>query len=204
VARLFVAFVPPEAVTAALAEAVARVRPLAPELGWVPPERWHVTVAFLGEVDDARRPALDERLARVARRHAPAHLRLAGAGHFGRHALTYRVAGAVTPLVNGVRRAAARAGIVGVDDRSPSPHLTLARVRPRRPADLGPLVAALDAAVIPAWAAGGGPSWTADRITLIRSRAGAGGSRGPSYEEQSSWALGPASSSLSHFDSEEH
>ena len=59
------------------------VRPLAPGLRWVPPERWHLTLAFYGEVPDDE---VDRVVARTGRRLDGAvelRLALAGAGHFG-------------------------------------------------------------------------------------------------------------------------
>lgn len=44
------------------------------------PHLWHLTLAFLGDRDDEQVP-LDE-LARVAGRHQPFELRVAGSGHF--------------------------------------------------------------------------------------------------------------------------
>ncbi|HEX5812494.1 MAG TPA: 2'-5' RNA ligase family protein, partial [Pseudonocardia sp.] len=49
--RAFVALVPAAAVLDELAAAVAPVRAAHPDLRWTPPAQWHLTLAFLGEVD---------------------------------------------------------------------------------------------------------------------------------------------------------
>ncbi|WP_255354228.1 2'-5' RNA ligase family protein [Frankia sp. ACN1ag] len=69
--------------TDALCTAVHRARAAAPDLRWSAPDRWHVTLAFLGQVPDERRGDLDARLARVARRHGPIAVETVGGGHFG-------------------------------------------------------------------------------------------------------------------------
>jgi 2'-5' RNA ligase len=183
VPRLFVALVPPTRVVAPLVEIVDDLRSAAPELAWVQPARWHVTLAFLGEVPDGLRPALGEQLARVARRHLPPRLRLAGAGRFGADVVYLEVDGEVSDLILAVRAAAVGIGITGVDDRTPHPHLTLARARPGQKNDLQVVVDALakTTGALPA----DGRTWTADRMSLVRSRAGVSGG----YDEQASWSL---------------
>jgi 2'-5' RNA ligase len=90
--RLFVALVPPADALDELAAAVDALR-ATPGLRWTRPEQWHVTLAFLAEVDERTREALTPRLERVAHRHAPPTLALAGGGRFGRQVLWTRVDG---------------------------------------------------------------------------------------------------------------
>ena len=136
--RAFVALVPPAAVLDELAAAVAPVRAARPDLRWTPPAQWHLTLAFLGEIDgdaldEGVLPNLTERLARAARRHPPLELALGGSGRFGDRVLWTRVDPANGPraLAASVGAAARRCGIP-VDDRPHRPHLTLARGRPAR------------------------------------------------------------------------
>ena len=93
--RLFTALLLPPPALAELAAEVGRLRELpgADRLRWIRPEGWHLTLAFLGEVDDALLPELRERLARAARRHPALRLRLAGGGRFGDRVLWTGVAG---------------------------------------------------------------------------------------------------------------
>ncbi|MBX6390398.1 MAG: RNA 2',3'-cyclic phosphodiesterase [Frankia sp.] len=191
-ARLFVAATLPATVVEILAAAAERARAAAPELAlrWVEPARMHLTLVFLGSVDDALRPELAERLGRVASRHPPVAVRLAGPGRFGHRVLWVGVAGELAPLAAGVRRAAERAGVTGLDDRPLRAHLTLARSRedPRpwrrrpgtgggQPTDLAPLVELLRD--LPETA------WTVDRFALMSSVLGPN----PRYAVELDWAL---------------
>ncbi|MHB1594140.1 MAG: RNA 2',3'-cyclic phosphodiesterase [Streptosporangiaceae bacterium] len=169
--RLFVAFTLPAGALAELEAAVARLRPDWPGLRWTGPDRWHVTVAFLGEVAESRLDRLAPRLARAAGRHAPQQVRVGSAGAFpaasrarvlwagiegGPDAMT-----GLSALAVSVAAGARRAGAPSPDEgRRYRPHLTLARTR--RPEDLGPLVAEL--------AGFSGSPFAADRIELIESR----------------------------------
>ena len=133
--RLFVALPVDERVRRHLEEATAPWR--AGERGddgwrWTPPEGWHVTLAFLGEVDD-------ERAGEVAAVVGPAlvgtgavRLALAGVDHFGSRVLHVALAddppGAVSRLGEAVQRALTRADLP-VRQQQVVPHLTLARAR---------------------------------------------------------------------------
>src|SRR5207342_874125 len=81
--RAFVALMPPAAVLAELAAALTPVQEAHRELRWTPRGQRHLTLAFLGEIDESVLPDLAERLARAARRHPPLNLVLGGAGRFG-------------------------------------------------------------------------------------------------------------------------
>jgi len=131
--RLFVAVDPPPEAVAELEKAVGEREEL---LRWVPPEQWHLTLVFCGEVDDARVADLTERLRRAASRTSPFTLRLGGAGTFPKQAAKARVlwvgvdgdVPALTRLAERCAAAVRRTG-VEVEDRKYRPHLTLARAR---------------------------------------------------------------------------
>jgi RNA 2',3'-cyclic 3'-phosphodiesterase len=163
--RLFVALDVPPAATGHLEGAVAAVREQHAGLRWIPADRLHLTLAFLGEV---REPALDplsQRLERVCARHQEMSLCFAGAGRFGSRVLWVGVSGDLTPLsrlAQSVGAAARKAGVV-VDERVHRPHVTLARSRTTS-LDLRPVVAAL--------ADYEGPAWRAASFSLVRSYLG--------------------------------
>jgi 2'-5' RNA ligase len=148
--RTFVAVRPP-------ADAVDHLRAVLPT--WPSaPERWHVTLAFLGEVDDPAR--LVPGLAEVCTGRPPLRLRLAGSGAFGRGGpvwvgLEGDRAG-LHCLADVVARACRDAGI-DVERRPYRPHLTVGRRGRPDPARLG---------------AYAGPSWTASEVELVASRLG--------------------------------
>ena len=147
--RLFVAVRPPvEAV-----EHLVAVLPRWPSA----PERWHLTLAFLGEVDDPA--SLPEPLG-AACTGGPLELRLAGSGTFGRGGPVWvGVRGdvaALTALAGRVASAARRAGL-DVERRPYRPHLTVGRRGHPDPRAL---------------AAYEGPSWRATEVELVRSHLG--------------------------------
>jgi len=80
-------------------------------------------------------------------------------------------------LAASVAAGARRAGVAPEEGRRFQPHLTLARCR--MPAEATALVAALDGYQ--------GPSWTADRVHLVRSHLRA--AEQPRYSSLASWPL---------------
>lgn len=177
--RLFVALDLPGPVRADLAAEVDRLRAAAPGgLRWPAPERWHLTVAFLGDVDDARRTALLPRLARVAGRHPAMRLQVSGGGRFDGRVLWAGLDGeavALTHLAASVAAQARHAGIP-VEERPFRAHLTLARSD--RPRDLRPLVEQVMRYR--------GPAWTADEVLLVSSVLGPA----PAHQVIARWPLG--------------
>lgn len=178
--RAFVALIPPAAVLDELATALTSVQ-AGRDLRWTPAAQWHLTLAFLGEIDERVLPELTARLARAARRHPPMELALGGAGRFGDRVLWTRVRApdglrAVAASVT----AAARRCRIAVDDRPYRPHLTLARARPGT--DLRPVVDDLRGFT--------GTAWTADALHLVRSRLGAGPGGTADHEVVETWPLG--------------
>lgn len=179
--RLFVAVTPPEHVLDRLETATARVREEWTGLRWSGRAQWHITLAFYGELDAARLPALTRRLARAAGRSAPLDLELGGAGTFPGADRARVLWAGVRGDVRGLRRLADAAAAAGrragaPADRKPfRPHLTLARCR--APTDLRPALAGIDG-----FAAG---TWRAEGFELIRSHPG----RAPRYETLGDWPL---------------
>jgi RNA 2',3'-cyclic 3'-phosphodiesterase len=183
--RLFVAIAPPPAVLDELDALAGPLRASRPDLRWTSREAWHVTLAFLGQVDEAAAARLLPRLERAARRHHRFLLAFSGAGAFpsaGRANVLWSGLsgdrGALAHLAESVTAGASRAGAPPPDKgRRFQPHLTLARCR--MPADVTELVAAL--------ADFQGHAWTADRLHLVRSRLGA--TEQPRYTTLGSWPL---------------
>jgi 2'-5' RNA ligase len=169
--RLFVAIAPPPGVLDELDALVAPRRMAREDLRWTSREAWHVTLAFLGEVEEPTVARLLPRLERAARRHHEIRLAFSGAGAFpAPHRANVLWSGlsgdrgALAGLAASVAAGASRAGATPPDKgRRFQPHLTLARCR--LPADVTGIVAAL--------AGYQGQTWTADRIHLVRSRLGA-------------------------------
>ncbi|WP_051712215.1 RNA 2',3'-cyclic phosphodiesterase [Spirillospora albida] len=190
--RLFVAVVPPPDILDELEEAVSPVRAEVPELRWIRRELLHVTLAFLGEVDDRTLDRLLPRLERAVGRHERPTLSLAGAGAFpgsGAHARVlwtglYGDRRRLARLAASVAAAGRRAGTLPDKHRSFRPHLTLARSR--TPVDVRPLLESLAAFA-------GGP-WTAESVQLVRSHLPGKQYAALTYEPLKSWSLRDQSS----------
>jgi RNA 2',3'-cyclic 3'-phosphodiesterase len=186
--RLFVAIAPPPDVFDELDALAGPLRAGRPDLRWTSRDAWHVTLAFLGQVDEAAATRLRPRLERAAHRHHAFRLAFSSAGAFPAatraNVLWSGLSGdrrALGHLAESVAAGASRAGAPPPGKgRRFQPHLTLARCR--TPADVTELVAAL--------AAYQGRPWTADRIHLVRSRLGA--TEQPRYATLGSWPLRPA------------
>jgi RNA 2',3'-cyclic 3'-phosphodiesterase len=180
--RLFVALTLPPQVVEELWMGTAAVREGAPELRWTRPEQWHLTLAFLGDVDHRDTTELPTRLARAARRHAALSLRFGGGGRFGNRVLWIPVHGdcaELCRLADAVRAAARRCGLP-VEHRRYRPHLTLARANGTT--DLRPLVDQLTTCRT--------RQWPATRLDLMRSTLAAGPGGTALHEPIAGWALG--------------
>lgn len=189
-ARLFVAVVPP---AEALAELGAVVDGLATYRSGARPtarSRWHITVAFLGEVARERIPDATDALADAAARALPVRLRLAGGGRFGRGRFAVLWAGvdgagdgdlaSFGGLARSVRRELRRARLP-YDDKPFRPHLTLARPGDR--IDRGELAGDVDR--LRSYA---GTPFPVDQVWLYRSQLGPH----PVHTPLAHWPLGPA------------
>lgn len=182
--RLFVAIEPPAGVLTELAAAIEPLQATMPDLRWTSRSAWHLTLAFLGDVDETVVPELTARLERAARRHPPQLLAIAGGGAFPSPARARVLwAGiradsrALASLAASVAAGARRAGAPPPDeDRKYRPHLTLARCR--QPANVAALTEAL--------AGFSTADWTARSVHLVRSQPGG---REPRYEDVGEWPL---------------
>ncbi|GAA1075258.1 RNA 2',3'-cyclic phosphodiesterase [Nocardiopsis composta] len=183
--RLFIAVDPPEDVLDEVQAAVAGVRRNGDGLRWSGRRDWHITLHFLGEVGERRRPGLEAAFAAEAARHGAPHIAVRGAGTFPGDdtravVLWAGVEGgtaALGRLAGGLRRTARRCG-ERVERRPYVPHLTLARSR--TPVDLADTRTALAGLAT--------PFWHVEEIHLMESRPGAGEDR---YRTVATWPLGP-------------
>jgi RNA 2',3'-cyclic 3'-phosphodiesterase len=175
--RSFVALPIPAPARDEARERLAPLRARRADLRWVPTSRWHLTLAFLGDVPEEVVDALQPRLERVAGRYAPLRLRLEAGGRFDHRVLWLGVGGERQRLARLAASVAAAGDRVGIA-REPGryrPHLTVARARER--VDLATAVAHLQD--------GAGPWFVADRLTLFASRVGASVEHAP----VNSWLL---------------
>jgi RNA 2',3'-cyclic 3'-phosphodiesterase len=146
------------------------------------PDRWHLTLLFLGRVADDRVPPLVAAAAPAVAAAPPMTLRLAAGGRFGsvrRPQVAWAgLDGDVRPLVDLAGRLAAAARGLGlpVEDRPFRAHLTLGRWRPGRPGD-GDLPERL--------AGHRGPCWPVTEVELLESHLGPV----PRYDRVAAWPI---------------
>jgi len=178
-----VAVLPSRAAVRSLDTALAPVRELSGAPHWVPPERWHITLAFLGEVDadlvDRLATTIGTSLTSVG---GTPTICLVGAGAFpdrgAPRVLWAGVDGDTQRLSSLARRvrAAARRARVAVPRAPFRPHLTVGRWRDGDPADRS---------LAERLAEHRGPSFAVRRVALIRSHLGPR----PAYEVLCSFAV---------------
>ena len=178
--RLFVAVRPPDDVLDAVERATAPARRSMVGPRWTKREQWHLTLQFLGWVDDV--DTVSAALEALAARPAFA-VRLGGGGAFpserrGRVVWLGTTAGgdALEALASAVAGLLRQLGHEP-EDRAVHPHLTLARLQ--RPADVRTLVGALGTSPV-------GADWTVREVILYESILRREGAR---YEPWSRIAL---------------
>jgi RNA 2',3'-cyclic 3'-phosphodiesterase len=135
--RLFFAIPLPQGLRDALARLQAQVRALGFAASWPDPQGMHLTVAFLGEQDEACLPALRRVAEWAAARHAPFPLRTSHPGGFPRDNsarvlwLGLEDQASLRALAEDLRSGLLAAGVT-FDDKPFKPHLTVARFKAPR------------------------------------------------------------------------
>ena len=157
---------------------------------WVEPDHLHLTLKFLGEIDEAQRQAVETFLQRVAGRYTPFEMSLEALGAFPSPSAPRviwvgigRGRTQAAGLAEAIERESVAAGLPG-EERPFATHVTIGRVRSPRHREA--LVQRLrDAAWEPP------TPWQAAAVTFYQSVLGSGG---PTYTVLAEVALGPTGS----------
>lgn len=147
---------------------------------WVDPENYHVTLRFIGDVDDRTADEIVDRLSRVNRAAVPVTLdRVGSFGSKKPHSINVRVVADQTliDLQAENERIMQRIGLPP-EGRKYAPHVTIARCKKSTPADVANWLASHGGF--------GAVSFTAPRFVLFSSRSSTGG--GP-YVIEEAFAL---------------
>jgi 2'-5' RNA ligase len=163
--RAFVALVPPREVITALDETLTPVRAAAPpRLAWTRRGQWHVTLQFLGRVENVA-PLVDALGTHLT--DAPvARVGLGGAGAFPSameaSVVWVGIDQGVDELATLARLVEAASGSVGcsADEPTFTPHITMARAR--RPLAVGSMLGSIGDGPI-------GPMWNVTEVRLLES-----------------------------------
>jgi len=169
--RLFVGVAVDGAVKETLERLTLRLRAKDDGLRWSTPDQWHVTLVFLGEVEDEARERLLPELARV--RQPELSLRINGLGVFERTGILYaevEVSPELLRLYEAAAAAVRNAGLA-VEERPYRAHVTLARSRNR---DGRKTIARLRRAAEQQRLSA---RWQAQEVLLYESQLSPGGSR---------------------------
>lgn len=184
--RTFLALELPEPVKVVLRRRIERLAHALPEVRFVDVAGLHLTLAFLGELDDERLAAATAAAEEAAKSHAPFTLRLASLGTFGStHAprvIWVGLAGEVGRLraLQATVADALEARGFAREARPFAPHLTLARVkRPLSAAALTALTRAQSESAADA-------TWQTDGLSVMKSELARPAAR---YTALSRWPL---------------
>ncbi|MCE5200123.1 MAG: RNA 2',3'-cyclic phosphodiesterase [Armatimonadota bacterium] len=147
VIRTFVAVLIDEELRQNIAEVQSRVKKLAPDVKWVAPENFHVTLKFLGDVEEDALSQVFTAVEEAARRCSPFDLSMSGLGAFPNPSRA-RVVWAgisdgrdkVSDLASKVDESLSKLGF-GKEDKPFKAHITIGRVKDSR--NLGRLAEAI-------------------------------------------------------------
>ena len=167
--RTFLALELPETIKAVLQRRIERLAHALPEVRFVDVAGLHLTLAFLGELDNAHLAAATEAAEEAASAHAPITLRLARLGTFGSarspHVIWVGLAGEVAQLgaLQSTLADALAARGFPREARPFAPHLTLARIKKPLSDDLLAALARLQGEPAP------DAAWQADALSVMKS-----------------------------------
>ena len=137
--RTFVAVELDDECRRALCNAIERLKPLAGGVRWVRAEAVHLTLKFIGEIDECAVPGVIEALEPAAAASEPFSMRIAGLSAFpsrGRPRVIYggveERSGTLMALQAAVESAVAEELGVAPERRRWTPHITLGRVKDAR------------------------------------------------------------------------
>lgn len=136
--RTFVAIALPDSVTRAAESVQARLKKTGADVTWVRPECMHLTVQFLGEIDQHLADRVSAALDMVARKHAPMTLTTGDIGAFPSldqpRVLWVGIGQGATEIAGIIEECGRSLEQLGVEreKRDPMAHITLGRVRSAR------------------------------------------------------------------------
>jgi 2'-5' RNA ligase len=152
--RTFIAIEIPSEIKSALAALQTELRRAGADVSWTKPESIHLTLKFLGEVDEGRISEIEQACIDLAAKFQPFTLSLHGAGVFPNsrqpRVLWAGLSGEIEKVVEAQRQLDERLALIGFEREQKAfrPHLTIGRVKSNRKSR--ELIAAADLYELPA------------------------------------------------------
>lgn len=125
--RAFIAIPVDPAIVAAILKAAEPLRAVGADVKWVEAQNIHVTLKFLGEIEDAVAARLRADLREAAKRHRPFDMSVAGFGMFPK-VVWVACEAPLAPLAADLERVTEAQGVPR-EDRPFRPHVTIGRVK---------------------------------------------------------------------------
>ena len=149
--RCFIALRLSEDLRHSLGELIKLLKPLSTSLKWVPQENLHLTIKFLGNIDESALPDIERAMTSVCSSHKVIELEASGLKIFPDRRMPRVIwaglretgGGVLLPELHGSIESAMKPLGFAFDGRGFNPHLTLGRVKRRRgkkPPDIEPLI----------------------------------------------------------------
>lgn len=168
--RTFLAIELNDAARSYLHQQVQQLTRALPRVHWVDPETLHLTLAFLGELEDAQLEQATRTALEIAEASQPFSVRIGALGQFGPaqqpRVIWMGVAGNLQPLLDLQARLAGRLTQDGFppEERAYAPHLTLARIKTLLSAEELAALRRLISASAPASSRGRQPHQASDQM----------------------------------------
>jgi 2'-5' RNA ligase len=187
--RSFIAIPLSPTISSAAGKIIKQLKPLDPGIKWVPVDNLHLTLKFLGEVDNVMVPDVCNAIRRVTDSVPPFELHFSGTGAFPKlerprvlYAGVQDPTGQLVRLVAVLERELAELGFKP-EPRDYTPHLTLGRTRTRSQHPSNDLVSAMQAMSQDAWG-----DMIVDEVHLMASFLD---KQGPTYQVMDTIELEP-------------
>ncbi len=135
--RCFIAIKLPEGIRRSIADLIAELRKAGTDVSWVPTEKIHLTLKFLGNTDDSLIPKLKERISKKLSHYNAFYIKIGGVGCFPseKRPRVLWVGIENSDLLKSIQKdidtEVAEFGFA-LDNRLFSPHLTIGRLRSQK------------------------------------------------------------------------
>lgn len=135
--RCFIAINLPDRIRSSIDSLITELRKTGADVSWVPAERIHLTLKFLGNTDNAMIPEITERLSKKLSHYSAFYIKIVGVGSFPseKRPRVLWVGIENSAVLNSIwKDMDAELAELGFqsEDRPFSPHLTIGRVRSQR------------------------------------------------------------------------